>query len=116
MYPLKGDHNLPEVSKPGMIQTPQQVVNQHTVTQGQQSQGNPSLPFVEIQQQQPQVEPLQQIVNNQIDRTVASNFPKVINPAHTYNHIINPALPIAQPFFLRREGYHGQFEQFENSN
>ena len=93
MYPLKGDHNLPEVLKAGMIQTPQQVVNQQAVVEQQQPQANPA----PVQQPivVPQLQPQQQTVN--VNRTVATNFLNIINHAHTYNP--NPALPIAQPSF-----------------
>ena len=82
MYPLKGDHNLPEVSKAGMIQTPQHVVNQQRsvdLQQPVQTQEKPVTPVVQQQLQQPP--PQQQIAN------VATNFP-------------NPTLlsqPMAQP-------------------
>ena len=93
MYPLKGDHNLPEITQAGMIQNPireipPQVVNQTVVEEQQQMQRNPAQPVAMLQ-------PQQQIVN----RNVATNFPN-INLAHTYTaHPIQPAQPMAQPSF-----------------
>ena len=109
MYPLRGDHNLPEVSKAGMIQTPNkelplavEVVKQHdkvveTQINPVSTTVQPQQPIV-VQPQQPiVVQPQQPIVN----RNVLANFPN-INPALTYNQLarpIAPTQPIAQPSF-----------------
>ena len=89
MYPLKGDHNLPEVSKTGMIQSPQHVVNQQRAVDFQQPAQTQEKPVAPVVQQQPQ--PQQQIAN------VATNFP---NPTLTYNPPVGlPSQPIAQTSF-----------------
>ena len=89
MYPLRGDHNLPEVSKAGMIQTPK-VAEQPVVKQPnellQPAQTNPAPTIIE-QQPQPQLQ--------NVNRNVLTNFPK-INPTLTYNQLARPIAP-AQP-------------------
>ena len=108
MYPLKEDHNLPEISKAGMIQTPNkepplavEVVKQPDKVVETQINSVPT----PVQPQQPiVVQPQQPAVN----RNVLANFPN-INPALTYNQLAGgkgqlyqpaqPAQPMAQPSF-----------------
>ena len=85
MYPLKGDHNLPEVSKAGMIQTP--VIAVKEVIQPPPQQATQVEPQPQ-QQQQPVV----------AHQQLATNFTNVINPTIAVNpNPIHPTYPIAQP-------------------
>ena len=101
MYPLQGDHKLPEVSKVGIIQTQVQQNEQQQLKvpeepkqvqeQVIQEKGIAQQPIV--QQQAHPVQPLQNV-------QIAQNFPNVVNPAYTVQPIpIQPAQPIAQPSF-----------------
>ena len=64
MYPLKGDHKLPEVSKTGIIQPVPQ-----------QPQVKPVPPVQPVQQE------VQPNVNMNVNRNVLANFQNVINQA-----------------------------------
>ena len=87
MYPLKGDHKLPEVSQSGIINIPDTV-----------KEVNPSQ--TKTQEMRP-VKKMECVRNFQI-----TNKPSLTN--------IQPNLPvakpIAQPFSVSERGDHGKFE------
>ena len=90
MYPLKGDHKLPEVSKTGIIQP--------VPKQPQVKPVPPVQPVHEVQQE------IQPNVNMNVDRNVLANFQNVINPAlnTVQSQPIYPAQTMVQPS-LREE-------------
>ena len=92
MYPLKGDHGLPEVSKTGIIQPV-----------AQQPQVNP-VPLVQPVQSEPGVQVQQEIQPN-VNRNVLANFQNVINPALNpiQSQPIYPAQTMIQPSFLKEK-------------
>ena len=83
MYPLKGDHDLPEVSKAGIIQTPVQEIPPPMEIQQLPPEKkvlvNQVNPAPTQQVGEPRLQPQQQTV----DTNVATNFPNVINSALT---------------------------------
>ena len=92
MYPLKGDHKLPEVSKTGIIQPKPQ---QQQVAQ---------LPLVQPVQMPTPVQPVQQEVQpnvNNVNTNVLTNFQNVINPTlqqvQQVQQPIYPAQTMVQP-------------------
>ena len=88
MYPLKGDHKLPEVSKTGIIQPVPQ-----------QPQVKPVQPVHEVQQG------IQPNVNMNVNRNVLANFQNVINPALNpiQSQPIYPAQTMVQPSLLEEK-------------
>ena len=84
MYPLKGDHKLPEVSKAGIIQPkPQQQVQPVQMPTPVQ----PVQPAQPVHQVQQEVQP---IVNMNVNRNVLANFPSA-------GCITTPTLPALNP-------------------
>ena len=104
MYPLKGDHKLPEVSKSGIIQpVPQQPQVKPVLSVPKPVQmPTPVQPVQPVHQVQQEVQPN---VNMNVNRNVLANFQNVVNPA--LNTIqpqpIYPAQTMVQPS-LREEG------------
>ena len=94
MYPLKGDHKLPEVSKTGIIQPVPQ-----------QPQVKPVLPVQPVQPVHEVQQAIQPNVNMNVNRNVLANFHNAINPALNtiQSQPIYPAQTMVQPS-LRKEG------------